>query len=109
MNLSMNLERIETLRQRVAQNPSNELFRFSLGKELFDAKNFTEAIPELEAALQKKPDWMLVAILLGKAWREKGDISKARAYFELGQRLAKEQNHEGPLEETTALLAELQL
>ena len=103
----MNSERIETLRQRVAQNPSNELFRFSLGKELFDAKKFDEAIPELEAALQKKSDWMLVAILLGKAWKEKGDRSKARTYLELGQRLAKDQNHEGPLEETTSLLNEL--
>jgi uncharacterized protein HemY len=92
----MNSERIETLKQRVAQHPTNELFRFSLGKELFDAKDYDGAIPEFEAALRKKSDWMLVAILLGKSWKEKGDLAKARTYLELGQRLAKEQDHEYP-------------
>jgi tetratricopeptide (TPR) repeat protein len=103
----MSSSRIEILRERVTQNPSNELFRFSLGKELFDAGRYDEAIKEFDVALQQKPDWMVVAILLGRCWREQKDLTKARHYLELAQKLAREQNHEGPLEETTALLAEL--
>ena len=98
---------LEPLRKRVEQFPQNELFRFSLGKALFDARDYRGAIEQFEIALAKKSDWMAVAILLGKAWLESGELTKARHYLELGQRLAREQNHEGPLEETTAILAEI--
>lgn len=103
----MSTSQFETLRDRVRQFPENELFRFSLGKSLFDAGEYPEAIQHLEIALKHKPDWMLVAILIGRAWKELGDLAKARLYLEMGQKLAREQNHEGPLEETTQLLQNL--
>jgi uncharacterized protein HemY len=103
----MNSSRIDLLKNRVAQNPTNELFRFSLGKELFDEKDYDGATEHLGIALQKKPDWMLVAILLGRCWMEKGDTANARRYFELGKKLAEIQNHEGPLEEVNGLLKQL--
>ncbi len=98
---------LDPLRKRVEQFPDGELFRFSLGKALFDSGDFTGAIEHLDAALSKKPDWMLVAILLGRCWIKQGNRDKARHYLELGRKLAIEQKHDGPLEETTALLAEL--
>jgi tetratricopeptide (TPR) repeat protein len=98
---------LEPLRKRVEEFPQNELFRFSLGKALFDAGDFVGAIEQFEVALARKPDWMVVAILLGRSWQSRGDLKKAREYLELGQRLAREQNHEGPLEETTELLKHL--
>ena len=94
----------DTLRQRVTQFPQNELFRFSLGKALFDSGDQAGAIEHFEVALAKKPDWMLVAILLGRCWKSKGEVAKARQYWEQGRRLAIEQNHEGPLEDVKALL-----
>jgi uncharacterized protein HemY len=96
------------LEKRVKEFPDNELFRFSLGKAYFDSDMNSEAIQHLEIALQKKSDWMVVAILLGKAWLRLDDKTKAKQYFQLGQKLALEQNHEGPLEETTALLSSLE-
>ncbi len=95
---------LDMLRQRVQQNPQSELFRFSLGKALFDAGDALGAIEHFEVALAKKPDWMVVAILLGRCWKSKGDIVKARQYWEMGRCLAIEQNHEGPLEDVKALL-----
>lgn len=98
---------LEKLRQRVEQSPQNELFRFSLGKALWDAGDVEGATPHFEAALALKTDWMLVAILLGRCWLKRGDLAKARAHFELGLRLAIEQKHDGPREEVEALLASL--
>lgn len=95
---------LDALRQRVQQHPQNELFRFSLGKALFDEGDPAGAIEHFEVALTLKDDWMLVAILLGRCWKAKGDLAKARQYWEMGRRLAIEQNHEGPLEEVKALL-----
>jgi uncharacterized protein HemY len=103
----MNSDPFEASRKRVEQFPENELFRFSLGKALFDAGNYQEAIQHFEIAFHKKSDWMAIAILLGRAYKSIGDMEKARAYLETGQKLAREQNHEGPWEETKALLAEL--
>ncbi len=98
---------LDLMRGRLAQSPENELFRFSLGKALYDRGETAEAVSHFEVALTHKPDWMLVAILLGKCWRQLGDFVKARQYLELGRKLAHEQQHDGPLEEATALLSEL--
>ena len=51
----------------VERQPANELARFSLGKAWFDAGNFSAAKEHLALALAKKPDWMVVQILLGNA------------------------------------------
>jgi tetratricopeptide (TPR) repeat protein len=104
----MTTPNLEPLRKRVEQFPENELFRFSLGKALFDAADYNGAIEQFEVALTKKTDWMIVAILLGRSWQARGDLQKAREYLQIGQKLAREQNHEGPLEETTQLLKELE-
>jgi uncharacterized protein HemY len=97
----------ESLKKRVEQFPDNELFRFSLGKAFFDTGSYQEAIEHFDIALKKKPDWMVVAILIGKSWLQLQDRQKARQYIQLGQKLAREQDHEGPLEETTALLSQI--
>lgn len=98
---------ISSYLQRVEQFPDNELFRFSLGKAYFDTAEYQKAIEQLQIALNKKPDWMVVAILIGKAWLALNDRSKATEYLTLGQKLARDQNHDGPLEETTHLLDQL--
>jgi uncharacterized protein HemY len=99
---------LEPLKKRVEEFPQNELFRFSLGKACFDQQLYAEAIQHFEIALQKKADWMAVAILLGKSHLQLNQTEKAKEYLRLGQRLAQEQKHEGPFEETTTLLAQIQ-
>jgi len=95
-------------RQMVAQHPENELARFSLGKALFDRGKFTEAREHLAAALDRRPDWMVVQILLGKCALALGDPAAARAAFVRAHELAVAQNHEGPQAELGELLSELQ-
>ena len=91
----------------VEQFPENELARFSLGKALFDAGEFARAREHLESALAKKPDWMVVQILIGKCLLALGDKSSARANFERALHLAIEQHHEGPQAEMEQALRDL--
>ena len=91
----------------VSQFPRNELARFSLGKALFDAGDFPRAKEHLSVALQRKPDWMVVQILIGKCDLAMGHQAAARAAFEKALKLAIEQNHEGPQMEMEEALAAL--
>ena len=91
----------------VEQQPANELARFSLGKAWFDAGNFSAAKEHLALALAKKPDWMVVQILLGKCHSALGDTAGARTAFDRALQLAIAQNHEGPQAELQQLLADL--
>ena len=102
------MDPIERHRQVVERYPENELGRFSLGKALFDLGRFDEAEPHLEVALKKRPDWMVVQILIGKCALELGRRSEAIAAFERARDLAVAQHHEGPLAEMEGLLADLQ-
>src|SRR5262245_23836485 len=90
------------------QYPDNELARFSLGKAYFDLENFSEAKEQFQIALRKKPEWMVVQILIGKCELASGNKAGAKAAFERARQLAIEQNHEGPLAEMDEMLAQLE-
>ena len=106
----MNTKLAETITRHektVAQFPQNELARFSLGKALFDAGDFKRAKEHLALALAKKPDWMVVQILLGKCDLSLGDRKAAKGAFTQALQLAIAQHHEGPQAEMEQALAEL--
>jgi Flp pilus assembly protein TadD len=94
-------------RSMVEKFPNNEMARFSLGKALFDEGQFAEAKEQFAAALGKKPDWMVVQILIGKCDLQAGDRAGARQAFQRALELAIEQNHEGPREEMEQMLGEM--
>lgn len=97
----------ERHRKMVEQYPDNELARFSLGKALYDSGDIPAAHEQLKIALAKKPDWMVVQILIGKCELAEGNPTAARAAFERALALAIAQNHEGPRAELEQLLTEL--
>jgi tetratricopeptide (TPR) repeat protein len=100
-------EAIARHKKLLEQYPNNELARFSLGKALFDAGQIQEAKEQFEIAIAKKPDWMVVQILIGKCDLALGNKTAAKTCFERAKQLAIEQNHEGPLAEMEQMLAEL--
>ena len=100
-------EPISRYEKMVEQFPQNELARFSLGKALFDAGDFARAKEHLATALAKKPDWMVVQILIGKCELSQGNAAAAKVAFERALQLAIEQHHEGPQAEMEQALAEL--
>ncbi len=100
-------EAIARHKKLLEQYPDNELARFSLGKAYFDAARMHEAKEQFDFAIAKKPDWMVVQILIGKCDLALGNTMAAKASFERAKQLAIEQNHEGPLAEMEQMLTEL--
>ncbi len=100
-------EAIDRWKGTVAAQPANDLARFSLAKALFDAARWEEARAQFQVALARKPDWMVVQILVGRCHLALGDRDLARAAFRQGHALAVAQHHEGPQAEMEQLLAEL--
>jgi len=87
--------------------PEDELLHFSLGKALYDAGRVPEAEAHLRIALNAKPDWMVVTMLLAKIALQRDDETEARLLYQKGLELAIDQHHEGPEEEIRAALAKL--
>jgi Flp pilus assembly protein TadD len=92
----------------VAKSPNNELARFSLAKALFDAGRFAEAGDAFQWCVQKKGDWMVPTIMIGRCQLQLGNTAAARVSLEKARQLAIEQHHDGPLEEIDGLLSSIQ-
>ena len=100
-------DRVEQFRQLLEKFPDNEMARFSLGKAYYDLNQFAAAKDQLELALLKRPDWMVVQILVGKCELSLGNKHLAVKAFERARQLAIDQKHEGPQAEMDELLQEL--
>jgi predicted Zn-dependent protease len=99
----MSVDRFASL---VTQQPENEMFRFSLAQALLKADRGADALPHLQQCAEKKSDWMIPRILLGKTLLQLGRKAEARPWLELALALAVEQSHEDPERELRALLKE---
>ncbi|MGE3309415.1 MAG: tetratricopeptide repeat protein [Limisphaerales bacterium] len=98
---------IERWERLLEAQPNHDLARFSLGKAYFDSGRHAEALHHLNLALAKKPDWMVVQILVGKCHQALGDLPLARSAYETALKLAIDQHHEGPQMEMEQILEEL--
>ena len=91
----------------VAKQPDNELFRFSLAQALLNEGRPADAVEHLSLCAQKKADWMMPRILLGKALVGLNRRAEAKPWLEEALKLAVDQNHEDPERELRELLKEL--
>ena len=98
--MSARTEQFGTL---VAREPENELFRFSLAQALVADGREREAEPHYQYCIQKKADWMMPRILLGKLLAGSRP-TEARALLESALQLAVDQHHETPESELRAFL-----
>ena len=80
----------------VAQQPENELFRFSLAQALDTEGKTEEAALHYSFCAARKADWMMPRILLGKSLLAAGDREDAKAAFADALALAVSQGHEEP-------------
>jgi predicted Zn-dependent protease len=99
--------RSDRFKKLVEQNPENELYRFSLAQALVKEDRPAEAEPHLRACIEKRSDWMVAYIMLGKALVDLGRSNEARPIFESALQLAIEQQHEDPEAELRALLEQM--
>ena len=82
------------------------MFRFSLAQALVAEGRGEEALPHYRMCIEKKADWMMARILLGKLLLQLGRREEARPWLEEALQLAIEQQHEDPERELRALLAD---
>jgi len=101
------MDRVAHFTHLVAQQPGNDLFRFSLAQALIGSGRPSEAEPHLRQCVLAKADWMIPRIALGKLLIERGRGQEAKPVLEEALRLAIEQSHEDPETEVRGLLAEL--
>ena len=83
------------------------MFRFSLANALVAEGRGEDAVPHFRLCVEKKPDWMMARILLGKLLLQLGHRAEATPVLEDALKLAIEQHHEDPERELRAMLAEL--
>jgi predicted Zn-dependent protease len=91
----------------VAAQPENELFRFSLAQALLAENRPADALEHLAACANRKPDWMMPRILLGKTLLGLNRKNDARPWLDQALQLAIAQDHDDPAQELRALLADL--
>jgi predicted Zn-dependent protease len=101
------VKRSETFAPLVARQPDNELFRFSLAQALVAEHRLLDAVEHFKFCLDKKPDWMMAHIFLGKLYLELGRKNDAALQLQTALQLAVEQSHEDPARELRDLLASL--
>lgn len=99
--------RVERFTALVATHPDNELFRFSLAQALVEAGRPADAASHFAYCVNKKSDWMMPRILLGKWLLSEGKREEARPLLEQALKLAIEQAHEDPEAELRTLLRDL--
>ncbi len=90
----------------VAGQPDNEFFRFSLAQALLAELRPADALEHLLVCAEKKPDWMMPRILLGKALLGLDRKAEARPWLEQALQLALAQEHDDPAHELRTLLAD---
>ena len=98
-------ERIQRNRALVEQAPSNHLARFGLANALFDAGETAEAETQFRKCLEAQPEWMAVAISLGRCLVLRGSYKEALGVLAQARALAAQQGHTSPLEEIDELEA----
>ena len=103
----MSNDRIAKAVELYQKFPDNDLSRYNLAQAYFDAGDFTHAAEHLRPLCAKKPDWMVVHILLGKCLLNASQHDEARTILKHALQLAVEQHHDGPREELTELLETL--
>ena len=87
--------------------PDNDLSRYNLAQTYFDAGDYIHAAGHLRPLCTKKPDWMVVHILLGKCLLNAGQREEAKKILESALQLAIEQHHDGPREDVAEFLKTL--
>ena len=99
-------DKISALQEKLASNPDQVFHRYSLAQAYYENKQLHEACEEFQQCLEAKPDWMMAALFLGKAYLEDENREKAKIFLERALSLAEDQNHDDPAEEATKLLTE---
>jgi len=104
----MNRRRIGQLRIFVAQEPNDPFPRYALALEMDAAGDLHGAVRELEDLLGRAPRYVPTYQQLGYLYQKEGSIPKARAIFEAGVLVARQEGDHHAAQEMSEALDELE-
>jgi tetratricopeptide (TPR) repeat protein len=80
----MSSDRLETLKNMVAQDPSNAFTRYGLAMEYVNLGRFDEAVEEFHSLLGSNPNYGAGYYHAGRTLERMGKTDEARAMYEKG-------------------------
>lgn len=101
------MDRVEQLRKFIAQNPAESFPRYALALELKGQGDAEGAVAELQALLERAPDYLAAYLQLGTLLQICDRLDEARAAFVRGQEVARRKGDTHTLSELTAALEAL--
>ncbi|MBX9603386.1 MAG: tetratricopeptide repeat protein [Bryobacteraceae bacterium] len=78
------MNRLETLRQLVAQDPGNSFVRYGLAMELVNSGDLRAGAAEFEAILAGNPDYAAAYFHGGQTYEKLGELDRARQTYRSG-------------------------
>jgi tetratricopeptide (TPR) repeat protein len=78
------MNRIEILKNMVAQNPQDSFARYGLAMEYRNSGELAAAVDEFAALMQANPDYVAAYFHGGQTLERLGRIEEARAIYERG-------------------------
>lgn len=101
-------DRITRFEALVAQFPTSEVPRYSLGQALMDAGRYDEAATTFVACTTLRADFLMAWVLAAQCFVRLERWADARNYAVKGLALAIAQGHSGPRGDAEALLEEIE-
>jgi predicted Zn-dependent protease len=89
----MLIDRVEALKNILAQNPADALARFGLAMELVKAGSYELALAEFRALLAASPDHAYAYFHAGQTFEKLGRVEEARQMYALGVAAATRQGN----------------
>ena len=80
----MPIDRIEALKNMLAQNPADSFARYGLAMEHVRAGAMDQAVAEFRALLEINPDYAAAYFHGGQALEKLGRVEDARAFYQKG-------------------------
>lgn len=80
----MATNRLDMLKQMVAQDPANSFARYGLAMELANSGELQSAISEFRTLLDRDENYAAAYFHAGQALEKSGELEQARAMYEKG-------------------------
>jgi tetratricopeptide (TPR) repeat protein len=84
ISIVVSMDRLNTLKQLVAGNPSDSFARYGLAMEYAKAGQFAEAAAEYRSIIDAKPDYAAAYFQCGQALERLGRIDEAKDFYRRG-------------------------
>ena len=102
------MKKLDNFLKMLEGGNDNALLRYSIGNEYYNGKDYTQAIPHLEKAVELNPDYSAAWKLYGKALTEAGENQTAMNAYQKGIEVAEKNGDIQAVKEMNVFLKRLQ-